>query len=516
MVNDRLALDNQSIDADRSAKAEIVDRLTIQLAAIDADREALRLVNEQIIEDMHNIKAELVTKNQKIYAKNEALKILSGNELKRKSILKGTLDFLSIPYMRRYLETPRGTLFSATHRGDGFHIGVDVLEIIFGVSGGVETYMKMLVEALIASNYQITIICLPDQLEHLQKAFKSKVNFFIINMSWSLRNFIYIKNILSRKKTRINHIDSLATFAFLKEDTGIDILHSPVQIFSKLDFNLPSVLNLHDLQHLHFPENFRPSDIAARNYLYGLSASLADAIIVSSDFVRNDLIMHMAVSPEKIITIPVTWDPAVEMGLEDFGVEEARKRYQLPLTYAIFPAQFWPHKNHARLVEALHLVRTKTTHVDFKLVFTGYRGHSGWPLVQKTIKKYGLEEPILCLDHVPVSHLAALYKASLFCIMPSTFEASSYPVIEAQILGCPVMCSNITSLPELMRDGAGILFDPFSPIDMSEKMILWINDEKDRYEHAKKALIKARVEHSLEKYIAGITAVYKNIKNKDC
>jgi glycosyltransferase involved in cell wall biosynthesis len=219
----------------------------------------------------------------------------------------------------------------------------------------------------------------------------------------------------------------------------------------------------------------------------------------------------MAISPDKIFTVPVTWNPAVEMGLKEFDVIEARKQYQLPLTYAIFPAQFWPHKNHVRLVEALYLVRNKIPDIDFKIVFTGYRGHSGWPLVKKTIEKYALQEHILCLDHVPVDHLAALYKASLFCVMPSTFEASSYPVIEAQILGCPVMCSNVTSLPELMRDGAGLLFDPFSPVDISEKMIFWINNEQDRVEHAKRALIKARSEHSLENYANGITEVYKKI-----
>src|SRR5690606_20739439 len=73
---------------------------------------------------------------------------------------------------------------------------------------------------------------------------------------------------------RISARSSMASFARLAEDMGADILHSPVQIFSRLDFRVPAVLNLHDLQHLHFPENFRPSDIEARNHAYGLSAAL--------------------------------------------------------------------------------------------------------------------------------------------------------------------------------------------------------------------------------------------------
>ncbi len=281
-----------------------------------------------------------------------------------------------------------------------------------------------------------------------------------------------------------------------------------MQIFSKLDFRIPSVLNLHDLQHLHFPENFTPSDIDARNRLYGLSATLADAIVVSSDFVRSDLVNQMQKPPAKVFTVPVTWDPMVVNGLCKFSVQDAVAHYKLPPTYAIYPAQFWPHKNHARLVQALRIVRDRRPGADLKLVFTGYRGHSGWPSVQTTIQQERLEADVICLDHVPVDHLAALYKGATFCVMPSTFEASSYPVIEAQVLGVPAMCSNVTSLPELMRDGAGLLFDPFDVEDMAAKMLRWLDDAQDRQAHAERARSKALQEHSLANYVAGVGRAY--------
>jgi alpha-1,3-rhamnosyl/mannosyltransferase len=97
--------------------------------------------------------------------------------------------------------------------------------------------------------------------------------------------------------------------------------------------------------------------------------------------------------------------------------------------------------------------------------------------------------------------------------MPSTFEASSYPVIEAQMLGVPAMCSNVTSLPELMRDEAGLLFDPFDVEDIAAKMMRWLEDPEDRRDHAGRAFMKARNEHSLAKYVNGIGQVYKYVLN---
>src|SRR5690606_13158424 len=108
-------------------------------------------------------------------------------------------------------------------------------------------------------------------------------------------------------------------------------------------------------------------------------------------------------------------------------------------------------------------------------------------------------------------HLAALYKASLFCVMPSTFEASSYPVIEAQVLGVPAMCSNVTSLPELMSGDAGLLFDPFDPEDIARQMIRWLQDPDDARAHAARATVKVNREHGLARYVENLDRVYKYV-----
>ena len=511
-ANQRMATDMPKLEADRSAKADVIDRLATELAMLSKERENILEANQRMATETHRVAEDFNIQSQKLDAKNEVIKTLAVRDLERKALLAGSAD-LFYHWRRKYMPPGYGDLIPPQHSGSHLHIAVDTLEIVFGISGGVETYMKMLTSALLDGGNQVTLICLPDQLPALQKQFHNRVGYFVVRQSWAMGLSIKVANRLLGKTARLSAAKSLATFASLAEDIGADLLHSPVQIFSTLDFRIPSVLNLHDLQHLHFPENFNPSDIDARNHLYGLSAALADAIIVSSDFVRNDLITQMHVPPSKVFTVPVTWDPMVVNGLKNFTAEHAKAHYQLPATYALYPAQFWPHKNHVRLVQALRIVRDKMPDADLKLVLTGYRGHSGWPAVEETIKRLGLELDVVCLDHVPVEHLAGLYKGAVYCVMPSTFEASSYPVIEAQMLGVPAMCSNITSLPELMRDEAGLLFDPFDVEDIAVKMMRWLEDPEDRHAHADRAIMKASKEHSLANYVAGINQVYKNILN---
>lgn len=480
-------------------------RLETELGAVEADRAEKSQLIERLNVDLERASIENTIQSNKLVAKDQVIELTSIRNLNGKAVLRGFADLRA---RRRHTVPAYGDYIPAETTGNGLHVAIDTLEIIFGVSGGVETYMKMLTSALLEGGRRVTLICLPDQVAPLRKVFGARVGYFVMRRSAAVRLAIDVSNRLLSRTRRLSATTSMATFSRLREDIGVDVLHSPVQIFSVLDFRVPSILNLHDLQHLHFPENFSSSDIEARNRLYGLSASLADAIVVSSDFVRNDLINQMHVPPAKVFTVPVTWDPRVIAGLDGFSAQDAISRYKLPPTYAIYPAQFWPHKNHARLVQALRIVRDKRPNVDLKLVFTGYRGHSGWPAVQATIEQLGLGADVICLDHVPVDHLAAIYKGSLYCVMPSTFEASSYPVIEAQVLGVPAMCSNITSLPELTRGGAGLLFDPFDVEDIAAKMMRWLDDSDDRRAHADSALTKAAEDHGIQKYIAGLAEAY--------
>jgi glycosyltransferase involved in cell wall biosynthesis len=388
-------------------------------------------------------------------------------------------------------------------------IAIDVLSIVPGVSGGVEVYMRTLVRAIQAMpGHDAVLICRTTDLDPLRTSFGSTVGYY--HFPPSLIDRMLAK--VGRRNLKALSLAQLgASFAFLQESTGANVLHSPVQIFSCVDHDLPAVLNLHDLQHKHHPENFTAGDLEARDRLYAMSAGLADMVIATSEFVANDVERLMGVPREKIRVVPAAWSPDLKLDPTQSEIAEVEARHRLPENYIFYPGQFWKHKNQSRLVAALLAARRELPAFDLHLVLTGFRGHSGWPDVERTIQETGLQTKVVCLDYVPASDLPALYKRAMATIVTSLFEASSYPVIEAQVMGCPAACSRVTSLPELMEDGAGLLFDPLDTADIARAIVQLCSSPKLREEIVAKAFARVRREHTLSSYAQRVQAIYDTL-----
>jgi len=497
---------------DRLEKERRIEQILSELKIIEVDRNAKAEVIERLVREIDGIRgreeSRIKALEQKVAAKNEVLRGWA-IERNRWRGLGGGIFELSYRLSQR-ARRPGFKILYPKNAGSRPVVAIDAMQLVPGVSGGVENYMRMLTRAIEGTGrYQIFLLTLDHQAAALQNEFGLTVGYVIYGIPWVTRSLARAANFLDRRRNSYLGSDlALVTFSDLATICGAKILHSPVQLFSTFDFSIPAVLNLHDLQHLHFPENFPAGDLEARNKLYMLSANLADAILTSSDFVRKEVIERMGIAAEKVFTVPVTVNPQVLDGLKQFPLEEARKHYRLPGIYGYYPAHFWPHKNHLTLVRALRMVRERNPSIDLKLVFTGSRGHSGWPKVAEELNRLNLKEHVLILDHIPVGHLAAIYRSARFCVVPSLFEASSYPVIEAQLLGCPVMCSNVTSLPELVRGGCGALFDPRSEEDLAEKMEQWLRDPGDAQRHAERGRERALKAHSMEGYAEKLLAIY--------
>ena len=124
------------------------------------------------------------------------------------------------------------------------------------------------------------------------------------------------------------------------------------------------------------------------------------------------------------------------------------------MPFLLYPANRWPHKNHERLFEALALLRRGRP--ELRLVLTG-SGHEGKP-VPAGVDVRG---------RVSADELVELYRTAGALVFPSLYEGFGYPPLEAMACGCPVACSSVCSLPELVGDAA-VLFDPQSPEAIAE------------------------------------------------
>jgi len=151
--------------------------------------------------------------------------------------------------------------------------------------------------------------------------------------------------------------------------------------------------------------------------------------------------------------------------------ERMLKKYRLPEKFIFYPAQFWHHKNHKRLILALEKIK-KEKRVEVPLVLTGGFSSSYKEVFKEAmnlIKELKMEKQIIYLGYVSELEMVALYKKSLFLVFPTLIGPTSIPPLEAQTLGAPVLCSNLFDMPRQLGEGA-LYFNPFDVDDMKEKI----------------------------------------------
>lgn len=239
-----------------------------------------------------------------------------------------------------------------------------------------------------------------------------------------------------------------------------NILLAPIFHPILLNTKTPFVYTLHDLQEHYYPEYFSIFQRIWRNYINKQLIKKSVAIICESFYVKNDIIRLFDVLPKKIFVIP---SPPLEIEKKEFTDErtfQVLQKHSIPDQYFFYPAQFWPHKNHIRLIEAFNMVKNDFPNVY--LVLTGAKKENKtYQRFTQIIKELDLSQKVIHLGYVEYSELEIIFKHSICLILPTLFESISIPVYEAFQLGVPVCASSVVGLPEQIGD-AGILFDPLS------------------------------------------------------
>jgi glycosyltransferase involved in cell wall biosynthesis len=238
---------------------------------------------------------------------------------------------------------------------------------------------------------------------------------------------------------------------------ALDAVHYPLTI-ALPPLDLPTVVTVHDLQHLDHPELFSRAERLFRARMHEGSARRADAVIVPSQFVRRRAIELLGLPPERVHVIP-------------WGLDHQRFRTgdDEREQFLLYPARPWPHKNHARLLQAFGLLRRERP--GLRLVLTGGR-HKGGP-APAGVEVRGL---------VSADELASLYRRAACLVFPSLYEGFGQPPLEAMASGCPVAASNIPAVAEACGEAAA-LFDPNSVDDMAA-VVASVLDAPDRFVYA--------------------------------
>jgi len=247
-----------------------------------------------------------------------------------------------------------------------------------------------------------------------------------------------------------------------------DIVHSVAGYTHPDMIGFPGVLTINDLQHLHYPQFFSQEQYAGRERLYRESAERAMHIICISEFTRQDVHRQYGIPLEKMSTIWIIPSRNVWQPLSESARDALLAGMQLTAPFFFFPAHCWPHKNHARLVEAFKRIASELP-ADTKLVMTGRQFPEDHPAAI-LIRDNNLSARVMHLGYRSPLEVRALFQGCLALVFPSLFEGYGMPVAEAIIAGKPVLCSNVTSLPEIAGEAA-LTFDPNSVEEIATSLL---------------------------------------------
>ena len=262
----------------------------------------------------------------------------------------------------------------------------------------------------------------------------------------------------------------------------VDVIHIPnTQLM--LWRNPATVVTLFDLaewrmRHHHV---IRASYRKLANYM---QARLSRSIVTLSHFSRNDICRFLKVPADKVTVTPAA---AADLFHRPIDAAEAkalvRKTYGADGEYILSVASHMKHKNIEGILRALgHIKRRRTP--SWKLVLVG-KADNARRGVRKAVTDLALEKDVIFTGYVPDEHLPYLYAAAKMLVFPSLWEGFGIPVIEAMACGCPVICSNVASLPEVAGD-ATLFVDPHNIAEIA-RAITKIEDDSELEKRLRKA-----------------------------
>ena len=223
------------------------------------------------------------------------------------------------------------------------------------------------------------------------------------------------------------------------------------------EIEIPFIFTMWDLGdkvHPYFPEtSMNNREFEKRNNRYSKILPKASYIFIGNNTGKKQLIDYYNIDSNKIITNPMLTpsyitkiDPDDSI-LSKFNLEKHK--------YLFYPAQFWPHKNHIRLVYAMKELSKE----GYKLVFTGSdKGNTNF--IKNKVKEYNLEKSIIFTGFISQEQLVSLYKYAFAMTYASIMGPDNIPPLEAFALGCPVICSKYDGAEEQLKD-ASLFFNPY-------------------------------------------------------
>jgi glycosyltransferase involved in cell wall biosynthesis len=318
-------------------------------------------------------------------------------------------------------------------------IGINLLWLVPGRAGGLETYVRGLVGGLesVAADAEFILFTNPQvhqSFERLQPNF---------------RRVLYP---IPSRPTALRLLSEQLILPLLARRARVDVLHGPANMVPILA-QCPTVMTLHDLHFFELPEILPGAKGALLRAMVRLGARRARRLLTISEFSRNRISKRFRIATDLIGLSYMAPKPIV--CLPEQGWPKLARRFGIANGYVMAISHSYQHKNIPRLMSAFARARNGS---GLQLVLAGRAPKRG-PSLRLLARELGIESSVIFTDFVSDTEMRALMQHAAVFAYPSLYEGFGIPVVEAMTCGVPVVASTAGPLPEV-AGGAALLIDP--------------------------------------------------------
>lgn len=250
----------------------------------------------------------------------------------------------------------------------------------------------------------------------------------------------------------------------------IEMMYYYTPAFYPVD--LPYAITVWDLNHNDipaFPEVSRRGGFDNRQASYMSKLPRATRIIIGNNVGKKDICTYYPIDERKIRTIPMFTPQDIFSLTPDNKILE---KYNLEKNkFVYYPAHFWAHKNHIRLIKAIKYLKDRDIRLDCVLSGVGTR----LEFIKEKVREYGIEDQVKFVGFITREELCSLYNNALSLVYCSVFGPDNIPPLEALALGCPAIVSDIDGHKEQFGDTVEY-FKTYNHVDLANKIETLINN----------------------------------------
>ncbi|MBL0058307.1 MAG: glycosyltransferase family 4 protein [Elusimicrobia bacterium] len=256
---------------------------------------------------------------------------------------------------------------------------------------------------------------------------------------------------------------------------NIDLYHETN--YAPFPFRGPTVVTVYDLSFLYYPETHPKERVKFYERYFYPRLSLIRHFLAISESVKREMVKDLHIAADRITVTPLGLDAQYTPAAPG-DVKTVTAKFGLtPGHYIISVGTKEPRKNLKRLLAA-YAKLSPSLRERFPLAVVGGAGwlFDDWKTL---LSRWGLSNDVKTLGYVPQEHLPVLYSGATLLAYPSLYEGFGLPLLEAMGCGCPVLTSNVSSLPEVVGN-AGVQVDPMDVDGLSAAMSRLLDDPAER------------------------------------